>query len=256
MSLVRAEFRKLTRRKMYPVMLAILILLTLLLAAMVFLLTSAAPELAGDAPAPEKPGAYGFGALQVAGQAWWFGVILAAAVLGGEVAGTAWATALTRDSRKWAHIGSRLLIFGAAAWLALLLSTAVWGLVVFFAAEGSGGPGLAEWLGWAWRFGLIAAAWTSIGMAAVALTRSVGAAIGIALGLSLVDSVLAPFVGPYEQVSIAAGGNALFGVGEDLPFAELLPGGDMLLAHAAAIMVGWAAVGLAVTWWGLQRRDA
>ena len=256
MSLIRAELRKLTRRKMYPVMLAILILLTLVLAALVFFLTRIEPEFAGDAPAPQKPGAYGFGALQVAGQAWWFGVILATTVLGGEVAGTAWATALTRDSRKWAHIGSRLLIFGAAAWLAFLLGTAVWGLVVLFAAEGTGGPGLSELLGWAWRFGLIAGAWTSIGMAAVALTRSVGAAIGIALGLSLVDSILAPFVGPYEQVSVTAGGNALFDVGGDVPFAAFLPGGDMTLTHAAAIMASWTVVGVALTWWGFQRRDA
>jgi ABC-type transport system involved in multi-copper enzyme maturation permease subunit len=256
MSLLRAEYRKLTRRKLYPVMLLILIFLLLMTAAVFFFVIPQIPEIAGDSPVPQKPGAYEFGALQVAGQAWWFAVILATAVLGGEVSGTSWATSLTRDSRKWAHIGSRLLIFGVAAWLAFLLGTLAWGAIVLVGAEGSGGPELSEWLGWAWRFSLVAGAWTSIGLAAVALTRSVGVSIGIALGFSFLDSIIAPFVGPYENVSLTAASNGLFGVGGDSPFSLFIPGSDMSLAQAVTVMAGWALVGLILTWWGFQRRDA
>lgn len=256
MSLVRAEYRKLTGRKLYPVMLVILIFLLAMTAALFFFVIPQIPDIAGDSPVPQKPGAYEFGALQVAGNAWWFAVILATAVLGGEVAGTSWATSLTRDSRKWAHIGSRLLIFGAATWLAFLLGILAWGAIVLVGAEGSGGPEMSDWLGWAWRFALIAGAWTSIGLAAVAITRSVGVSIGIALGFSFLDSIIAPFVGPYESVSLTAASNGIFEVGGDSPFSLFIPGGDMSLTHAVAIMVGWILVTLVLTWWGLQRRDA
>lgn len=256
MSLLHAEYRKLTRRKLYPVMVLVIGFLMLVTAALFFYLIPAIPELAGDAPVPERPGAFTFGAQQVAGQAWWFAVILVTAVFGGEVAGTVWATSLTRESSKLSHVGVRLLMFGAASWIAFLFGTAAWSVVTFLAAEGSGSPELATWLGWLWRFALIAGAWTSVGLAAVAVTRSVGLAIGIALGFSFLDSILAPFVEPYEQISLTAASNGIFEVGGDTPFSIFIPGAELSLTHSILIMVGWMAVGFALTWWGLQRRDA
>lgn len=256
MSLVRAEFRKLTRRKLYPVMLSILAFLMLMTAALFYLVIPAIPDIAGDAPVLQRPEAFTFGAQQVAGQAWWFAVILATAVLGSEVAGTVWATSLTRDSRKAAHIAARLFIFGAAAWLAFLVGTLAWSVVTFIGAGGTGAPEVGEWLGWVWRFALIAGAWTSLGLAAVAITRSVGPAIGIALGISFLDSIVAPFVEPYENISLTAASNAIFEVGGDTAFSIFIPGGEMSLIHSVLIMVGWALVGLILTWWGFQRRDA
>lgn len=256
MSLLAAEYRKLTRRKLYPVMLLILGFLMLLTAALFFIVIPALPEIAGDSPIPQRPAAFTFGAQQVAGQAWWFAVILATAIFGAEVAGTTWATALTRDSNKLNHIAVRLLMFSAASWLAFLFGIAAWSVVTWMFAEGSGTLELSEWLGLVWRCALIAGAWTAIGLAAVALTRSVGLAIGIALGFSFLDSIIAPFVGPYETVSLSAASNGIFGVGGDGPFAQFIPGGDMSLIHAVAVVVGWMAVGFVLTWWGLQRRDA
>lgn len=256
MSLLRAEYRKLTRRKLYPVMLVILGFLMLLTAVLFFVVIPALPELAGDSPVPRRPEAFTFGAQQVAGQAWWFAVILATAVFGGEVAGTTWATSLTRDSKKVNHIAVRLVMFSAASWLAFLFGIAAWSVVTWVFAEGSGTPELGEWLGLVWRFALIASAWTAIGLAAVALTRSVGLAIGIALGFSFLDSIIAPFVGPYEAVSLSAAANGVFGVGAGGAFAQFIPGGDMSLLHAVSVIVAWAVLGFALTWWGLQRRDA
>lgn len=257
MSLLHAEWIKLSRRKLFPIMLGVLAFLMGFLAVLFYVILPALPDAAqaGAAP-PQRPDAFIYGAVQVAGQAWWFAVILATTLLGGEVAGTVWATGLTRDARKGAHISARFAWFTAASWLAFVVGTGVWAVVTLFTAEGSGSPDTGEWLSLLWKFAAIAAAWTSIGMGAVALTRSIGAAMGIALGLSFVDSIVAPFVAAYERVSLTAASNGIFGVGDDGPFSEFIPGGDMSTAHALAVMAGWTILGLGLTWWGLQRRDA
>jgi len=256
-SLLHAEYLKLTRRKLYPIMVGLLAVVMAGLGLLFFVVLPALPDagLAGAA-VPQRPEAFEYGAVQVAGQAWWFAVILVTAVLGGEVATTVWATSLTRDSRKPNHIGSRFLVFAVASWIAFLVGTAAWAAVTFVAADGTGSPTPSEWLGLVWKFGVVAAAWTSIGLGAVALTRSIAVAMGIALGLSFVDSIVAPFVDAYENVSLTAASNGIFGIGTEGPFSEFIPGGSMSTAHALAIMAGWTLLGLGLTWWGLQRRDA
>ena len=116
MSLVHAEYLKVSRRKLFPIMLGLLAFLMAFIGLLFYVLLPALPEAAGGgALLPQRPEAFIFGAQQVAGQAWWFAVILATAVLGGEVASTVWATALTRDSRKLIHISSRFLVFTVAS---------------------------------------------------------------------------------------------------------------------------------------------
>jgi hypothetical protein len=256
-SLLHAEYLKVTHRKLFPIMLGLLAFLMGFIAVLFYVILPAIPDAAqaGAAP-PQRPEAFIYGAVQVAGQAWWFAVIMATTLLGGEVAGTVWATSLTRDSRKGAHIAARFSTYAVASWLGFLVGTGVWALITLFAADGSGSPAASEWLALLWKFAVIAGAWTSIGMGAVALTRSIGAAMGIALGLSFLDSIIAPFVSFYENISLTAASNGIFEVGGDGPFAGFVPGGDMSTAHALAVMAGWALVGLGVTWWGLQRRDA
>ena len=257
MSLLHAEYLKVSRRKLYPIMLGLLVFLMAFIAVLFYVLLPALPEEAGGgAPLPEIPEAYIFGAQQVAGQAWWFAVILATAILGGEVASTVWATSLTRDSRKLNHVSTRFLVFSIASWIAFVLGTAVFALITFFTAEGSGSPETSEWLGLVWKFLIIAGAWTSIGLGAVGMTRSIVVAMGIALGISFVDSIVAPFVEIYESISLTAATNAIFEVGGDGPLSGFIPGGDMSLMHSLAIMAGWIVLGLGFTWWGLHRRDA
>lgn len=257
MSLVHAEYLKVTRRKLFPVMTLILGLLMGFFGVLFFVILPALPESAGGgAVVPQRPGAFVFGAQQVAGQAWWFAVILATAVFGGELATTSWATSLARESRKVRHIVSKFGVFTVASWLALLIGTAIWTVATYVFADGTGSLAASEWIGFVWKFLVIAAAWTSIGLGAIGLTRSIPSAMAIALGLSFVDSILAPFVELYENVSLTAATNGIFGLAADGPFSALIPGGDMSLAHALSIMAGWTVLGLGLMWWGLQRRDA
>ena len=257
MSLVHAEYLKITRRKLFPIMVALLAFLMGFIGLVIFVLLPALPEAAGgDAPVPTRPDAFIFGAQQVAGQAWWFAVILATAILGGEFASTVWATGLTRDSRKTIHIGARFLVFTIGSLIAFLVGVAVWAVVTFVFAEGSGGPELSEWLGLLWKFALIAAAWTSIGLGAVAMTRSIAVSMGIALGIAFIDSIVAPFVEVYEQISLTAATNGIFDVGGDGAFAAFVPGGEFTVFQSILVMAVWSAIGLGLMWWGLQRRDA
>ena len=256
MSLLHAEYLKMSRRKLYPIMLALLAFLMAFIGILFFVVFPALPDAAAGGVVPGRPEAFVFGAQQVAGQAWWFAVILATAILGAEFSTTVWATSLTRESKKLSHVSARFLVFTLASWLAFLAGVAVWGAVTFLFAEGSGSLETSEWLGFVWKFILISAAWTSIGLGAVAMTRSIALAMGIALGLSFVDSIVAPFVDSYETVSLTAASNGIFDVGGDGPFSAFVPGGDFTLAHSVAILAGWALVGLILTWWGLHRRDA
>lgn len=254
MSLLHAEYLKITRRKLFPTMLAILGFFTLLSAFFLMIFSRIAPEIAGEIPTVDKPLAYSFGAQQIAGQTW-FPLILAVVMLGGELSTTVWATSLTRDSRRFMHILSRLAVFGLASWLAFVIGTALWAGIALFAAEGSGSLSLGEWIGLLWRMGLIAVAWTALGLGTVGALRSIGPAIGAVLAFSFLETFLSLWE-PYGNVSLTAATNALFEVSLGGFAAAFIPGADLSLAHSIAIVIGWVAVGLGLTWWGLHRRDA
>jgi hypothetical protein len=254
MSLLHAEYVKLSRRRLYPVMLLVLVFFMGMAAFFLIAFGQIAPELAGSLPVLEKPLAYLVGAQQAAQQTW-FPLILAAVILGGEFGSTVWATSLTRDARKAVHILARLVVLTVAGWVAFLAATALWGAVAFLAAPGTGAPTLGEWVGIAWRMFLISLAWTSLGLGAVATLRSIGPAIGAAIGFSFLEGILSLW-DPYENFSLSAATTGMFDFVFGPALAGFIPGADLSTARAVAIVVGWTAVGAALTWWGLQRRDA
>ena len=127
--------------------------------------------------------------------------------------------------------------------------------IVFFGAPGEGSPEVGEWLGLFWRTAVISVAWTSLGLGAVAMLRSVGPAIGVVLAFSFGESILALW-GPYENVSLTAATTGLYDFVFGAGFEAFIPGADLSRAHALAIIAGWTLLGLVLTWWGLQRRDA
>jgi hypothetical protein len=255
MSLLHAEYLKLSRRRLYLVMILILAALVGLLAVLFLIFPQVAPELAaeGDLPIIDKPAAYLFGAQQVAGQTW-FPLILAVVMLGSEFGSTVWATALTRDSRRLPQLSARFVVLAVASWLAVVLGIAGWAVVTALAASGAGGPDAADWLGLLWKVGMIELAWTAIGLGAVAMLRSVGPAIGAALAFYFVDSILILW-SPYQNISLSTATSALFQITIPGEFGDLF-GGSLPLGHAVAVMLGWTLIGLVLTWWGLQRRDA
>ncbi|MGH8916329.1 MAG: hypothetical protein ACRDZM_17665 [Acidimicrobiia bacterium] len=254
MSLLHAEYLKLSRRRLYLVMLLILAALVGLLAFFLLIFARIAPEIAEDVPQLLKPEAYVFGAQQVAGQTW-FPLILAVVMLGSEFGSTVWATALTRDSRRVNQIAARFGVLTVASWVAIALGIVGWAVVTLIAVSGEGGPSAADWLGLAWKVGLIEMAWTAIGLGAVAQLRSVGPAIGAALALYFIDPILGLW-GPWENVSLSAATTALFQIEIDGGFGAFIPGSGLSLGQAVAIVLGWTALGFVLTWWGLQRRDA
>jgi hypothetical protein len=256
MSLLHAEYLKLSRRRLYLVMVLILAALVGLLAGLFLVFPQVAPDLAaeGELPIIEKPAAYLFGAQQVAGQTW-FPLILAVVMLGSEFGSTVWATALTRDSRRIPQLSARFVVLAVASWLAITLGIAGWAVVTALAGAGEGGLSTADWLGLVWKVGLIELAWTAIGLGAVAMLRSVGPAIGAALAFFFVDSLLILW-SPYQNISLSAATTALFQITIPGDFGQFFGGGALSLGHSVIIMLGWTAIGLFLSWWGLHRRDA
>ncbi len=139
MSLLHAEYLKLSRRRLYYMMVIILAALVGLLAFFLLIFAQIAPELAEDVPLLRKPVAYIFGAQQVAGQTW-FPLILAVVMLGSEFGSTVWATALTRDPRRVGQISARFVVLAVASLLAITAGIAGWSIVTAIAVPGEGGP--------------------------------------------------------------------------------------------------------------------
>jgi hypothetical protein len=254
MSLVHAEYLKISRRKLYPVMVLILGFLVGLLAFILLIFRKIAPELAQEIPVLTKPDAFLVGAQQVVGQTW-FPMILAVVLIGADLASTVWATSLTRNPSKPGHIGARLLVITVASWVAMLLGIAGWAVVTAIVADGEGGPTAVDWLDVVWKVGMIQVAWVALAMGAIAMLRSVGPAIGAVIAFSFAESILAIWA-PYQNVSLSAATNALFDVDIGGSFGAFNPGGDLSQPHALVIIAGWTLLGLGLTWWGLQRRDA
>ena len=253
--LLKAEMTKLTGRKLYPVMVLIIIAFTALAGFFLMIFGQIFPEAAAEGlPVLEKPSAYFLGIQQVVGQTW-FPLIIAVVVLGGELATTIWATSLTRESRKASQIGARLIIFTFASWLAMLIGVAVWGVMAALFAEGSGGLSAMDWLDVLWKVGVSQVAWVSLGIGFVALLRSVGPAIGAVIALSFGEQLLILWR-PYQNVSLTGATTGIFGDVGLNGFVSIFLPAPVGVLHAVAIVTGWTVLGLLLTWWGLNRRDA
>jgi hypothetical protein len=122
-------------------------------------------------------------------------------------------------------------------------------------ADGSGGLSAMEWLDVFWKVGVSQVAWVSLGIGFVALLRSVGPAIGAVIALSFGEGLLILWR-PYQNVSLTGATTGIFGdVGLD-GFASMFMPASLGVPHAVAIVAGWTVLGLLLTWWGLNRRDA
>lgn len=253
--LIRAEMLKLTGRKLFPVMALILMAFTGLAAFFLMILGQILDDASSQGlPVIDKPEAYILGIQQVVGQTW-FPLILAVVVLGGELATTIWATTLTRESRKVRQVASRIVIFTLASWVAMLLAIAMWSVLALGFAGGSGGLGLLEWLDVVWKSLVTQVPWVVLGIGFVSLLRSVGPAIGAVLALSFGESLLVLWRS-YQNVSLTGATTGIFGgVGLDGIAGQFLAAPVGLL-HSLAIFAGWSGLGLLLTWWGLNRRDA
>lgn len=254
MSLMRAEYRKITRRKIFPIMTLLLVVFTALAAFFLIAFTELAPEAAEGIPVLEKPVVYDIGAQQTATQ-FWFPLILAVVLLGGELSTTVWASGLTRESRVGRQLLTRFVTYSAATVVAFIVAFVVWSVMAAVFAPGEGFMSVGDMVGFLWKFAVIAIAWTAIGTGAVSLLRSVGPAIGVGLAIYFAEGFLALW-DPWENVSITAASTGLFNVDFGGGFGGLIPGLGLPLWHQLAILAGWTVLGLGLTWWGLQRRDA
>jgi hypothetical protein len=254
MSLLAAEYRKITRRKLYFVMTLLLVVFTGVAAFVLVFLSDLIPDVEGDIPVLGKPDVYVVGLQQVVTQTW-FPVILAVVLLGGELSTSVWATSLTRDARKLSQMLSRFFVYAAATTLAFLIASALWLGFAFLFAPGEGFLPGSDLLAVLWKPAIAAVAWTAVGTGAVSLMRSVGPAIGVGIAIVFAEQLLALW-NVWANVSITAATTALFRVDVGGGFGAFVPGGGLELWHQLAILAGWTVVGLGLTWWGLAWRDA
>ncbi len=253
--LIKAEMVKLTGRRLYPVMVLILAAFTGLAAFFLMIFGQINPTAAAEGlPVLEKPEAYLLGIQQVVGQTW-FPLIMAVVILGGELASTIWATSLTRESRKAWHVGARLLVFSVASWIAMLVGIALWAALTAMFAGGVGGPSSSEWLEITWKAGFTQIAWVALGLGFISVLRSIGPAIGVVLALSFGEGLLALWR-PYGDVSLTGATTGIFGAVPIPGLGQLFSTPSNTVLHSVVIVLSWSALGLLLTVWGLNRRDA
>lgn len=250
--LIRAEIIKVSGRKLWWIMTAILALLLAGTAFVFTVLPNVSPEEFQGMEAIERPEAYLFGAGQALGQTW-FPLVFAAVLLAGETSSSVWASSLTRESRRWMHLVAKLIVTSFAATLAMAVGIATWALVTTLFAEGAGAPGLTEWLSVAWKTGLTQLTWVGLAFGTVALFRNMGPAIGVALGFSFLDGILSLW-DPWTEVSLSIASTRLV---QDLSAAmgPFFPGVDMGFGQAMAVVFAWAGLGLVLALIGLEVRD-
>lgn len=251
---VRADLRKLRKRWLYWVLLLILAILMGLSAVFLLLIPSIDPDAIPGMPIFETADAILLGAQQAIGQTW-FPLILAVVFLGTEVTGPIWAAELTRESRRWMHLVSKLVLLTLGSWIAMILATAGWALLAVFFTEGAGPP-VSELWQLIWKAGVIQLTWVALGLGIISLVRSTGISIGVVLAFSFFEGLGALWE-PYRNVSLTTASTSMLGnlgaeMGGGFGFGF---GQPMALGHALAVVLGWAAVGLVLGYVGLERRE-
>lgn len=252
--LLRAEFIKLFKRRLPWVMTFILGGLMGVTALVLMVLPGFIDDGLDGFTGVGRPEAFMVGFQQAVSQTW-FPLILAVVFLGGEMTGTAWASTLTREARRWMHVLARLVVLTVASWAAMLLVVAMWSVMVVLFADGAGGPGLGEWLGAIWKLGLVQFVWAALGLGAIAWLRSTGPAIGLVVAFSFVESILGLWSG-YQPFSLTGNSAVLFGsdlMGELGAVFGAISGSSFGAALAA--VVGWGVIGSFAAWAGLSLRD-
>lgn len=252
-TLLSAERVKLTNRRLPWVLGGILVLLTIVGAFFQFL----AVEIFDDPSltaldVPEQPEAYLYGFLNAAGSTW-VPVILAVVMLGGEFSRGTWAVSLTWESRRWLQLVARLVVIGLGAVVLGLIGVVVWGVFAAVFADGSGLPQLGDIVLATIKLGYVQFVWVAVGLAAAALIRSTGLAVGLAVGLTFVEQLLAIWPA-YQDFSIGSASSGLFGL--ELPVVVGSAVGLPDPTRSAAILLVWGAISLGVAWASLQYRDA
>lgn len=251
--LIRAEILKVTGRKLWWVMTAILVLLLAGTAFIFTVLPNVSPEEFEGFPAITKPDAFLFGASQAIGQTW-FPLVFAAVLLAGETSTSVWSSSLTRESRRWMHLTAKLVVISIASAAAMAAGIAAWSVVVGIFAEGSGAPSVSEWVAVAWKTLLTQATWVGLGLGVVAVFRSMGPAIGGALGFSVIDGVLGLWR-PWTEVSLTIASSRLIQDFSSQPVSPFGGGIEMGSGQALVVIAGWTAFGMVLGVIGLEARD-
>jgi hypothetical protein len=251
---MRVEAIKLFKRRMFWVMLIILLAVTGMVALVLLYLPTIAPDEFEGFPTITKPDAYAVGASQVIGQTW-FPAILAVVMLGGELSTTVWAGALTMESRRWLHLLAKTVVITVAATVAAVIAIAGWSLFTLLFVEGSGGPDPAEWTGILAKTALTQLTWVAIALGGTGLFRAIGPAIGVVLAFTFGEGILALWK-PWQRVSLSSASTRLIADLGDLTggFGVSFTG-EMSFRQALVVVIAWTMLGIALAIVGLQVRD-
>ncbi len=254
--LLRAEWIKLRRRWVYRVLVLVLLALTGISAGLLLVVPEVAPDAIEGLPRLSRGDATIVGVQTVLGQTW-FPLILAVVMLGSEVTSTSWASALAREPRRLRHLTARLIVLSAAAWAAALAAIAGWEVLAAAYTDGPASFGVSDWVGVALKTAIVQGTWVALGLGAVALLRSTGVAIGVAVAYSFVEGLLALWR-PYGEIALSGASSSLIGqtVADVSGGFGVTSADPMSFFQAVLVVAVWAVLGWAMAMIGLIYREA
>ncbi len=254
--MLRAEWIKLRRRWVFRVLVLVLVALTGISAGLLLIVPEVAPDAIEGLPHLSRGDATIVGVQTVLGQTW-FPLILAVVMLGSEVTTTAWASALTRESRRPRHLAARLIVLSGAAWAAALVAIAGWEILAAAYTEGAASFGVGDWAGVALKAAMVQTTWVALGLGAVALLRSTGVAIGVVVAYSFVEGLLALWR-PFGEIALSGASSSLIGqtVADVSGGFGATSADPMSFLQAIVVVAIWALLGWMMAMVGLTYREA
>ncbi len=250
--LLRAEWTKVTRRKLAWVLALVSVALSGIGTAFTLILADlleGSDELV--LPPPTKPEAY-VSALQSAAGNTWVPIILVTIVVAGEYAKGTWPVSLTWDSRRTRHLAAKFLVLTGVSSAIILVTAAVTLAITVVLAKGEGFLSAADISVIVGKVLLIQVAWVGIALLGAVLFRSAALAVGLTLGFSFAEQILG-LVPVYRRVSLS---NAVVGIFGEFDLTGILPIYVPDPPVAAGVLAGWTVLALGIAFVVTLQRDA
>ena len=250
--LIRAEWAKVTRRKLAWILALVSVALSGIGTAFTLILADileGTDELV--LPPPTKPEAY-VSALQSAAGNTWVPIILVTIIVAGEYAKGTWPVSLTWDSRRTRHLGAKFMVLTAVSAAIILITAVVTLAITVVLAEGSGFLTFGEISVIIGKVLLVQVAWVGIALLGSVLFRSAALAVGLTLGFSFAEQILG-LLPIYRRISLS---NAVTGIFGQFDLTGIVPIYVPDPPVAAAVLAGWTALSLTVAVLIAVRRDA
>lgn len=244
--LIRVEMRKILKRRFSWIMLGVLLLisgLSALLVATQIDFTISGSSSGGVTGSDEY--IFGFDNLRLH---FWYPLVIAVVIMGGDVASGALAAGLTRVPNRLTHLWSRILVYGSTVWIDLMVALGLWFLIIKIFEPEVPFISAGEFMAGFWRFGFTTFFWVILTVATVAVMRSTGGAVGAVMGFWIFELFVTATWEAFQRFSVSQN-TALLNLASEFDSSQ------NSVPEAVLALSGWMVAFLIIGIFGMYARD-